>query len=193
MVIAYGMSQIAIIIATTARMLVCTVLAKTVLELCYRNGFYPEQWLVDLTLGLLNNTVAFWLVFSCLALVLWLILEVAVRLFWRDQTGGSKVSQSDSDRPPPKKISDFASAEEMYHYKGDIISPNWPTPLRSPSRAAEDAKKLGNPAVQIFDSIDGNVDGVSVPHGTSAVAVDRSIRTWVKNITVRSPKEPKKS
>src|SRR6266516_4078600 len=98
------------------------------------------------------------------------------------------MSSSDSDRPPPKHISEFKSAEEMHNYMGDIISPNWPLPLRSPARATENAKKLGNPAVQIFDSVDVKVDRISVPEGTAAVGVDRSIRPEIKNVTVRDRK-----
>jgi hypothetical protein len=181
------------IVRSGALALASSAFAKTTFEICYRKGIYPERWLTDLTLGLLSDNLAFWLLASFLALAIWLILEFVVRRFWRDGTDGSRMSsQSDSDRPPPKKISDFKSAEEMHNYKGNIISPNWPIPLRSPARAAEDAKRFGNPAVQIFDSIDGKVDRVSVPEGTPAVVVDRSIRPAVKNITVRDGKVPDK-
>jgi hypothetical protein len=154
------MRSVARIVRGGALALVSTAFARTAFEVCYRWGFYPERWLADLTVGLLSDTLAFWLLASFLALVIWLTLEFVVRRFWRDRTSGSKMSsQSDSDRPPPKKLSEFKSAEEMYNYMGDIISPNFPLPLRSPARAAADAKKLGNPAVQIFDSIDGKVEG----------------------------------
>lgn len=187
------MSQVARIIAGAARLLVSTVLVKTAFEICYRKGFYPERRLADLTTGLLSDTFAFWLLASFLALMVWLALEFVVQRYWRGQTGRLKMSaQSDSESPPPKHISEFKSAEEMYNYMGDIISPNFPLPLRSPARVAADAKKLGNPAVQIFDSIDGKIDGVSVPEGMPAVGVDRSKRIDVKNVTVRDRKEPKK-
>jgi hypothetical protein len=187
------MSLVARIVTGGVLALVSTAFSRTVFEICYRSGFYPERWLADLTTGLLSDAVAFWLLASFLSLAIWLVLEFSVKRFWRERTGGSKMSsQSDSERPPPKHISEFKNAEEIHNYMGDIISPNFPLPLRSPARVAADAKKLGNPTVQIFDSIDGKVDGVSVPEGTPAVVVDRSVRTDVKNITVRDRKAPEK-
>jgi hypothetical protein len=41
--------------------------------------FYPERWLADLTMGLLGNKIAFWLVLAVVTAVIWLALELLAR------------------------------------------------------------------------------------------------------------------
>lgn len=59
--------------------LVSTGAARTAFEISYRLGFYPERWLADLTMGLLSNDLAFWIIFTVASLALWVGLHLANR------------------------------------------------------------------------------------------------------------------
>ncbi|MBR0742735.1 hypothetical protein JQ582_02285 [Bradyrhizobium japonicum] len=182
------MGLIGRIITRTATAILSALVAKVAFEICYRFGWHPEQWLANLTMGLLGDRLCFWIGAVLLALMVWLLLETAVSPVLKKQIERGKMSMA-SDKPPPKHISEFKSVEELEQYMGDIISPNFPLPLRSPARIAEDAKKHSNPAVAVFDSIDTTINGVNVPKDGSAVGIDRSARTEIKNIRVRDSKQ----
>jgi len=66
-------------ILTIGRAFIGLVLARTALEISHMLGFYPERWLADLTVGLLGNKVAFWLVLAIITVVIWLALELLAR------------------------------------------------------------------------------------------------------------------
>jgi hypothetical protein len=64
---------------------VSTLVARTAFEISYRLGFYPEVWLADQTMGIISNNLAFWLLLSFAAVLIWVFLEFAARL-WRYPT-----------------------------------------------------------------------------------------------------------
>lgn len=55
--------------------LISTGVARTAFEISYRLGFYPERWLADLTMGLLSNDLAFWIIFTVGSTTLWAALQ----------------------------------------------------------------------------------------------------------------------
>lgn len=62
-----------------ASALLSTLVARTAFEISYRFAFYPERWLADLTMGFLSNDLAFWIIFTIVSLVLWVVLHVVSR------------------------------------------------------------------------------------------------------------------
>ena len=66
-------------ILTIVRAFIGLVLARAALEISHKLGFYPERWLADLTMGLLGNQIAFWLVLAIVTAVIWLALELLAR------------------------------------------------------------------------------------------------------------------
>ncbi|WP_166295958.1 hypothetical protein [Bradyrhizobium sp. 2S1] len=76
---------------------VSTLVARTAFEICYRSGFYPEVWFADLTMGVLSNHLAFWLLLCVTAFAVWIALEIAARRWLRAPVNPMLVVPQKSD------------------------------------------------------------------------------------------------
>jgi len=55
------------------------VVVRAAIEVCHALGFYPEDWLASLTMGLIGNRAALWTIVIFLTIVIWLALELIAR------------------------------------------------------------------------------------------------------------------
>jgi hypothetical protein len=104
-----------------------TLVARTAFQISYQLGFYPEKWLADLTMGLLSNNLAFWLILSVIAFAIWIGLEFAARRWLRSSPATSGKSKSLPASAPTRNKEHFSGSTQSltpaFRYVWEALAP----------------------------------------------------------------------